>query len=256
MKFKYLIAAIAALPFLPFLYRDGKRVLAAVPRLPDANGPQGVEARPGPPLKLLLLGESTMAGVGVATHAEGFAGSLARTLADGWQRTIDWRVHARSGYTLKRLRAEVLPLIEEHEWDLIVVAMGANEAFKMNTPAGVRRDWRALITTLRERFGAEVPIAFTNMPPIREFPAFTPLLQRTLGKMVEYFGEELAEIVAVTPNTYYNGEVMSLADWSERLGMPGDPAPFFSDGVHPSALTYAAWGEDFGAFLLRQSLSV
>lgn len=253
MRLKYLLASAVLLPLLPLMYRDGKRIMSTIPKLPDARQPEGVVAGPaGQPLRLLLVGESTMSGVGVATHAEGFAGALARTLGAGWRTEVQWRVYARSGFTLKKVREEVLPLIEETEADLIVVGMGGNEAFKMNTPAGVRRDFQALIDDLRERFGPDVPIAFPNMPPIKEFPAFTPVLKFTLGNMVECFGEELDQLVKNQPNVYYNKEVIRLKDWTKALNMDNDPTAFFSDGVHPSGLTYTTWGNDFGAFLLRK----
>ena len=253
MKLKYLAGGALLLPLLPFMYLQGRRIIRSVPILPDATGPRGtVAGPPGRNLSVLVIGESTMAGVGVATHEEGFTGALARTLGAGWRTGVRWRVYARSGFTLKRLRAEVLPLIEEREADLIVVGMGGNEAFKMNTPAGFRRDMQAVIDDLRSRFGSAVPIAFPNMPPIKEFPAFTPLIKFTLGNMVEFFGEELTDLIQGQPNLYHNNEVIRLKDWTEILNVPANPTVFFSDGVHPSGLTYTTWGTNFGEFLLRE----
>ncbi len=253
MKFKYFIGGAIMLPLLPFMYLHGQRIVKSVPKLPDAEGPEGIVWGPANrSLRLLVVGESTMSGVGVATHEEGFTGALARTLGAGWKTEVQWRVYARSGFTLKKLKAEVLPLIEEKEVDLIVVGMGGNEAFKMNTPAGFRRDMQAVIDDLRARFGADVPICFPNMPPIKEFPAFTPLIKFTLGNMVEYFGEELTDLIKGQRNLFYNHEVIRLAHWTKALNMDEDPTAFFSDGVHPSGLTYTTWGTDFGAFIMRE----
>ena len=253
MKLKYLVGGAVMLPLLPFMYFQGKRIIGSVPILPDAEGPRGiVPGSAGRSLRLLVIGESTMSGVGVATHEQGFTGALARTLGAGWGAKVQWRVYARSGFTLRRLKAEVLPLIEETETDLIVVGMGGNEAFKMNTPAGFRRDMQAVIDDLRARFGPDVPIAFPNMPPIKEFPAFTPLIKFTLGNMVEYFGEELADLIKDQPNLHYNARVIRLNEWTEALNMANDPSAFFSDGVHPSGLTYTTWGTDFGEFIQRE----
>lgn len=240
-------------PLLPFMYWQGKRIEASVPKLPDAKDPEGIV--PGPatkPFRLLVVGESTMSGVGVETHAEGFTGAVARTLGAGLGKAVQWKVYARSGFTLKKLRDEVLPGITETEVDMIVVGMGGNEAFKMNTPAGFVRDMQAVIDYLREQFGPDVPIVFPNMPPIKEFPAFTRLIKFTLGNMVEFFGQELEEMLESQPNTYYNPEVIRLAYWTKELNMDNDPKAFFSDGVHPSGLTYRTWGEDFGRFILRE----
>lgn len=241
------------LPLLPFMYLHGQRIVKSVPKLPDAEGPEGLVEGPGDrSLKLLVLGESTMSGVGVATHEEGFTGALARTLGAGWKTEVQWRVYARSGFTLRRLKEEVLPLIEEESVDLIVVGMGGNEAFKMNTPAGFRRDMQAVIDDLRSRFGPQVPITFPNMPPIKEFPAFTPLIKFTLGNMVEYFGEELTDLIKGQRNLFYNPEVIRLSHWAKELDMEENPKAFFSDGVHPSGLTYTTWGADFAEFIQRE----
>jgi lysophospholipase L1-like esterase len=253
MKLKYLFGGVVMLPLLPFMYLHGQRIVKAVPQLPDAKGPEGTVAGSGArSMRLLVIGESTMSGVGVATHEEGFTGALARTLGAGWQTKVQWKVYARSGFTLRKLKAEVLPLIKEDAADLIVVGMGGNEAFKMNTPAGFRRDMQAVIDDLRSKFGPDVPITFPNMPPIKEFPAFTSLIKFTLGNMVEYFGEELTDLVDGQPNIYYNNEVIRLAHWTKALNMEEDPTAFFSDGVHPSGLTYTTWGADFAQFLQRK----
>lgn len=189
----------------------------------------------------------------MATHAEGFSGALARTLGARLGTQVQWRVYARSGYTLRRVREHLLPKIEETEADLIVIGTGGNDAFKLTNPATFRKEVIATITELRERFGPDVPIAFPNMPPIKEFPAFTPLIKATIGNLVEFHGKQLAEAIEGYPNVYFNEEIIRLKYWTEALKMKEDPTAFFSDGVHPSGLTYQVWGDDFGKFLLAQN---
>ena len=54
----------------PVLLAQGHYVRRVTPRLPEPEGlRQGVEGS-GPPLRLLILGDSSAAGVGVATQAE------------------------------------------------------------------------------------------------------------------------------------------------------------------------------------------
>ena len=82
---------------------------------------------------------------------------------------------------------------------------------------------------------------------------FTQLLNiACLFQNDEFFGQELEEMLQGQPNTYYNPEVIRLAYWTKELNMDNDPKAFFSDGVHPSGLTYQTWGEDFGRFILRE----
>lgn len=248
MNVRYLLGATAALPLLPLMYWHSKRILAAVPKLPDATGPVG-EVGEGKPFKLIAIGESTFAGVGVETHEQGFTAALARVLAGGLENRVSWKVYARSGFTAARLNEAILPEITETEADLIIIGTGGNDAFKLSTPWTFRRDVDHMVRQLRQRFPG-VPIAFPNVPPIKEFPAFTPLIKWTIGNLVELHGEELARIADSHKDVVFNEEIIRLKPWAKVLGMDEDPTAFFSDGVHPSGLTYRVWGEDFGRFVL------
>ena len=69
MNIKYAVGAISAIPFLPLMYIQGKQVKAKVPDLPEATGTAGFAVGDSDAtLNLVILGESTMAGVGVRTH--------------------------------------------------------------------------------------------------------------------------------------------------------------------------------------------
>ena len=70
--FRYFLLAFFSIPLLPFMYLDGRRIRSKVPKLPEAKEPEGVVEKPNTHfLKLLILGESTVAGVGVdAGHEE------------------------------------------------------------------------------------------------------------------------------------------------------------------------------------------
>ncbi|MTB52213.1 SGNH/GDSL hydrolase family protein [Lewinella sp. W8] len=251
---KYLAGAGITLPLLPVMYRQAMRVKARVPILPEAETPFGtVRVGDTPTFRVILIGESTLAGVGVNTHEEGFAGTLGHAISRSLGRSVSWRVYARSGYTASRKLERLLPKIREEHADLIVIGTGGNDAFKLSTPWGFRRAAGKMMDRLRERF-PRAPIAFTNMPPIRDFPAFTPLIQRTIGSLVELHGEALEAEVTNRPNVYFNHEILHLEEWANRLGLPPDPKPFFSDGVHPSRLTYQTWAQDFAEFLQREGI--
>ncbi len=251
MNLRYTLGSALVFPLLPLMYFQGKSIRKHVPRLPEAEGLEGVS--PGVSsklLRLLTIGESTIAGVGVATHREGFTGTLAEELAERLGASVQWRVYARSGYTAQRIRQKTLPRISESEVDLIVIGLGGNDAFTLNTPARWKRHIQELIAELRHRFGT-APIIFANMPPIKVFPAFTPLIKFVIGNLVEILGEELSEIVTRSPNTFYYSRKITLEDWIQRLGVEAEPADFFSDGVHPSRLTYQVWAKDLANYMLE-----
>lgn len=250
MNYKYLIGASITIPLLPILYYQGKRIRSSVPRLPEAASKKGLASEnTSRTLKMIAIGESTIAGVGVATHEEGFTGTLAKELAGKLQSNVAWTVYARSGYTARKIRERIVPQIAEDRADLIVVGLGGNDAFTLNTPARWRRDITELISALWDKFN-DTPIFFTNMPPIKTFPAFTPLIKYTIGNLVEILGENLRTVSEKIDRVYYNAEKITLLEWIDRFDVKAPPSNFFSDGVHPSKLTYQTWARDFANFIL------
>src|SRR5690606_28476407 len=143
MKVRYLLGTILAIPLLPVLYFHARRIRSSVPRLPEASGTNGKAVARDvahESLTLLTLGESTIAGVGVKTHQEGFTGTLADELSRLSNINIQWSVYARSGYTAGKVLEKVLPKITASSADLIVIGLGANDAFRLNSPTRWARD--------------------------------------------------------------------------------------------------------------------
>lgn len=244
---RYTLGAILVVPLLPLLLIDGWRIKRRIPDLPEPADTVGTFGT-GRPFQLLILGESTMAGVGAASHAAGFAGSLARLLAERLDAQIHWQVHAKSGYTAREVRQQLLPAVTTPHADLIVIGIGANDAFTGNTPWRWRRHTRALIRQLRHKY-PDAPILFLHMPPIRNFPALSPLLRRTIGSLAELLGQELAQTAATFPKVYFPNDPLSLRRWQQQTN--GSYEQLFSDGVHPSEAAYGLWAREVVFFLTK-----
>jgi len=226
------------------MYFQGKKIRTRVPSLPEASGTEGESIFKNthkPTINLLTIGESTIAGVGVDSHEKGFTGSLAQTLGSIYQTNVKWKVYAKSGYTAAKVAHKIIPKITEANINLIVVGLGGNDAFTLNTPSKWKKDIITLIAELKNKFPA-VYIVFCNMPPIKEFPAFTPIIKFTIGNLVEILGEELHKLTIDDQQVFYFGKKITLKDWVDRLGTGVKSSDFFSDGVHPSTLTYQTWG--------------
>lgn len=251
MNIKYILGSIVTIPLLPVMYLQGKKIKKTVPILPEAEGVQGLSLGSSKKtLRMITIGESTIAGVGVKTHQEGFTGSLANELATELQTNIDWKVYAKSGYTAKKVTEKIVDLINEKSIDLIVIGLGGNDAFELNTPKKWNRDVRQLIRSIRRKFKG-VPIVFTNMPPIKDFPAFTGLIKFTIGNLVHILGKELSKIVKDFEQVYYYARESSCKDYIERFDLNIAPSDFFIDGVHPSKTTYQIWAKDISNFIAQ-----
>ena len=77
MNLKYYIGFVVSLPLLPIMYLQGKKTRKNTPKLPEARNPQGyIKTAAEKTLKILAIGESTIAGIGVDFHENGFIGAL------------------------------------------------------------------------------------------------------------------------------------------------------------------------------------
>lgn len=256
LQIQYYLGGLISLPLLPVLYYQGKSIRKKVPRLPEASGTKGtakaLNSENSSTLQLITLGESTIAGVGVATHEEGFTGSLAKSLAKQYHCSVDWEVFARSGYTAKQVHQKLVGKITPQKADLIVIGLGGNDAFTLNNPKSWANDCMSLITHLKDKY-PEATLYFCNMPPIKAFPAFTKPIQWVIGNLVELLGKSLQEKVKELSGVHYNSEVIQLETWLERYAIDHTPEELFSDGVHPAKITYQTWGRDMAAFIKQKS---
>lgn len=247
---KYALGVLLAIPLSPLLYFHGRRVIRTMPKLPGATRNEGAAGESAQPLRMIVLGESTMAGVGVDTHENGFTGALARYLSERLETGVSWKVFAESGHTAKTALEKLVPLIEGEQADLVVVGLGANDAFTVNRPERWGRQVVALIAALREKLG-DVPIVFLSVPPIREFPAFSSPLRFIVGNLAVLLSKELERRISKHPGVYHASGCLVLKEWFKIHGDHLKRSDFFSDGVHPSALTYRIWAETTGVFMIE-----
>lgn len=204
-------------------------VKRTTPRLPGAAGPtDGVVDGAGEPVRLAVLGESTVDGVGAVTHEEALTGCLARELAkDG--RAVRWQAVGRTGANARTVRAELAPLVRPA--DLVVIALGVNDTIELRSAAGYRRDLLALVVDLRRRLGP-VGVVLAGVPPMSRFPSLPRPLRDVLAARSAALDAAAAAVARVPGVTH-----VPMA--------PGllDPAAFAPDRFHPGPAGYARWAQ-------------
>ena len=90
----------AKLALMPLLIAQGRRVRGTALKLPEAAGERrGVAGTGKVALRVLIVGDSSAAGVGVGTQDEAFAGQLAHALAERTGAAVGWQLVATSGHT-------------------------------------------------------------------------------------------------------------------------------------------------------------
>ena len=220
--------ALASLPLaLPLALHTRRTAL----RLPPAAGAQSGLAGTGlggAPLRLLLIGESTVAGVGVEAQEAALAGQLAQALAARLQRPVAWRACGENGITADEACTRLLPLALREPADLVLLVFGVNDTTHLSSLARWRRSLRTLSRAVAAR-GARV--VFTGVPPIRHFSALPWLLRRLLGLRAALLDEILRRVSGQEQAQYACLQLNFAADYLAR------------DGYHPSALGYRLWGD-------------
>jgi lysophospholipase L1-like esterase len=251
----YILGSIVILPFLPVLIYLGKKVRESVPELPEASENLiGKIVGSNAEIRLLTIGESTIAGVGVTDHTDGITGQIAKTIHDLSGKTVHWQVLARNGYTAERVHQKLVPIIPTDKLDIIAIGLGGNDTFKFNSPLTFRKHLKVVVANIRKR-QPDAKILIVNMPPIGEFPAFPWIFQRILGSLVGLHGAVIRDFPRLYNNVYYIDQAIHFEDWIHYAeGKELTVQDFFSDGVHPSAMTYAIWGNKVGSFAVENVL--
>ncbi len=219
------------------LLLQGRRVRRDTLKLPEPEGPRAGTLGSGPPLSLLLLGDSAAAGVGARTQAEAVSGQLTQRLAQRF--TVTWTLVARTGATtagtLRHLEKNGVP-----SCDVAVVSVGLNDV----TSARPLRPWLAdiqrLVTRLRHNAGARF-IVLSGIPPMHHFPALPQPLRWYLGLGAQRFDRALERYAEASEDLAH-----------VPLRMPFTPDYMAEDGFHPSARAHALWAEELALCIGRR----
>jgi lysophospholipase L1-like esterase len=237
-----MLGLAAKLALFPLLLAQGKRVRASALRLPEAAGERhGVIGNGDVTLRVLIVGDSSAAGVGVATQAEALAGQLAQALADRSSSAVGWQLVAQSGHTV-RDACEALREARLAPADLLVTALGVNDVVAQTSPS----KFLATLDELHALAVARGGVTHTwhcGLPPMGTFPLLPQPLRWVLGRDAARLDAALARhlrgqaqrlhLPLPTPQTDDKPDT--------RNAMPsGWMAP---DGFHPGPLGYRRWGQ-------------
>ena len=227
----YVVAGAVLLPFSPLLYLQGQYTRRKVGLLPGAGGPNTGATADGDAVKLLVIGESTVAGLGARDHERAMAGQFARRLSDRLQRPVKWTVIGKNGVTAGRTITELVPQIPDEKFDYILIGLGGNDVLKLSSPRKWRRDITHLITILRDR-NPDAVIFLSNCPMIKASPAIPQPIKFLLWKLSNMHDANVREITAAMDRTFYYHQPRKI-----------DVEGFFADGIHPSEKGYSDWTE-------------
>jgi lysophospholipase L1-like esterase len=222
----------------PLLIVQGMYVRKITPRLPEPEGERHGKRGAGPWLRILILGDSSAAGVGANTQAEALSGQLAKQLAAHVD--TDWQLWAKNGYTSQDILA-VLDTKTAEPFDAVLISIGVNDITSGLSEASWLALQHALIEKLTRTFSAK-HIMYSSLPPMHHFPALPQPLRWVLGQRAKQFNRALQQLIAQYPHCQL---------------VPNDipmQAHFMaSDGFHPSATSYTIWAKQVTQAILQKN---
>ncbi|MCU6434364.1 SGNH/GDSL hydrolase family protein [Undibacterium sp. Jales W-56] len=256
-------AELVALPLLPLLSWQGKRVRANTPRLPEASGlPSGVCAYSatysttspvadnpgGKTLRLIGLGESTIAGVGVDRYEQSITAQFALALSGQLQADVAWQALGKNGADIAEAIATLLPLLPEASprADILLIAFGVNDTTAFKSNRRYRADLTQLIDAVEQHFSPKL-IVISGVPPLHAFPALPQPLRMVLGIKARSLDNVARQLASARPRLLYVATGFDIQD----------AALMAHDGYHPSAKGAQAWAAQLtGACLQAQLITL
>lgn len=220
--------ATAALGLL--LLAQGRRVRRRVPLLPEPAGAREGIGGSGPPLRLLVVGDSAAAGVGATTQDEALSGQLAVALAPTFR--LHWRLLAFTGATTGDM-LECLRREPAARFDVVVTSLGVNDLTGRHSLADWRRQQGQLIELLAGKFCAR-HVLLSGLPPMHRFPALPQPLRWYVGNRARDFDSALAMLAGRRAGCEFVKAAYAMMD----------PRSMAADGFHPGPAIYALWAAE------------
>lgn len=186
-----------------------------------------------PRLTLVVLGDSTAAGVGAGSPDASYPVRVARRIAQEGFRVRLFGLGV-SGARVADVLEEQLPRALEEDPDVVVVAIGANDVTHLTRLDDVEDDMRVLLERLR---GAGVATVVAGPPDMR-----SPVFLEPLRTIVGWRGNAVAERIEGAAADA-GVPVVPLAAGT-RDHFAEEPDRYYSeDEFHPGPGGYALWAD-------------
>lgn len=217
---------LAAIGLAPLWIPQALYVRSITPRLPEPQGERFGTHGSGPAIRLLILGDSAAAGVGVATQSQALSGQLVSALGSDFQ--VSWKLIAKTGHKAKDVLTTLETLVPE-PYDFVVTSIGVNDV----THGTGTRKWTdqqtQIVERLQSRFQSRC-IILSGVPPMHLFPALPQPLRWYLGARARRLNRALSNIADGCKQCVF-----------VSIDFPLEAAYMAADGFHPGAPAYALW---------------
>lgn len=223
----------------PVLLPQAVWVRRTAQRLPEPSGPrEGVAGRGQRKLSLLVVGDSSAAGVGAAHQSQALAMPLANALAQRLDGAVAWQLIAQTGVNTAQARA-LVALSPLPPADVVVTALGVNDVSSQVPADEFVSQTAGLWADLRQRSGARWA-ALSGLPPMHRLTAVPHPLRWYLGRY--------ACVLDAALRDWTGREALGFCPlrWTE------DTSFLAEDGFHPGPAMYPQWVQRLADLIVSQ----
>jgi lysophospholipase L1-like esterase len=222
-RVQYFFELILLFPFLPCFYFQGKKLRERIIKLPS-HAEFLVRKSKGSIQNLLIIGESTAAGVGASSPNATFSHYIYNQL----KQEYDIYNLGKKGLkveNLKKLLVHGQPDIPM-EIQTAVILIGANDCFKFTPPGKFKKHIKEFVLLLILMKGTE-KIIISPIPFVHQFPSLPKSIRFFLGWHRTILTKELENLAKKLPEMKF-----------ENIKIKYPIEYFAEDGIHPSDMGY------------------
>ncbi len=137
----------------PYYAYVGTRLRGSVLRLSPAQGPRsGTFGKGKPSIRILTLGDSSAAAVGVEHTSGALAVHLARKLHERDGDTVAWHISGHNSATSGQIRDIVVPNLNPADYTHIVLQIGMNDLKNWHSGRRFCKEFGGLLYAVRTKF--------------------------------------------------------------------------------------------------------
>ncbi|MCY0096518.1 SGNH/GDSL hydrolase family protein [Hoeflea ulvae] len=221
----------------PLALIKGLGVRRLAPRLPPPSGRPRGQVGDGPAqLRLLVLGDSSAAGVGAERIEDTLGPQIAACLNAATGKPVSWRNAGANSAIAAQIRDHVVPNIEDRDYTHVVLAVGTNDAKNFVTRSAFKKGFGGLLYAAHARW-PDARIYWSPVVDMNHVPALPASLAYVLGLragIINTMGIQLCR--------------ERYATAAAPLQIEG-PEGFAADGFHANALGYRHWAAHLARFI-------
>lgn len=231
------LAGLISWFLVPLALSKGLGVRKTTPRLPPPRGrAMGQVGNGKAEIRLLIIGDSSAAGVGADRIEDTLGPQLATMLCKATGKPVTWRNAGANSAIAAQVRDHVIPNIEERDFTHVIVTIGTNDAKNFVTRSAFKKGFGGLLYAVHARW-PEAKVYWSPVVAMPDVPALPSSLGFILGLRAQIINAMGAQLCR------------------ERNATALDPLPvggpegFAIDGFHANALGYKHWAQHIARFI-------